>query len=65
MIDWVIVCVILHNMLAKIGDEWIDLYHEEAPPDEVLFEQEQDNTGPHDHHEKVKQYLFHSFPDHS
>jgi len=26
-IDWVIVCVILHNMLAKIGDEWIDLYH--------------------------------------
>ena len=65
LIDWVIVCVILHNMLAKIGDKWIDLYHEEDPPDKVLFEQEQDNTGPHDHREKVKQYLLDSFPDHS
>ncbi|MBW0571564.1 hypothetical protein O181_111279 [Austropuccinia psidii MF-1] len=29
---WVVSCTILHNMLAKIGDEWFDLYEYDDPP---------------------------------
>ena len=25
---WVVVCVMLHNLLAKIGDQWFDLFEE-------------------------------------
>ena len=64
LIDWVIVCVILHNMLAKIGDEWLDLYHEDPPPDEVLFGPEKSCTGLLDPCEKVKKHLLEFFPDH-
>lgn len=63
-IDWVIVCVILHNMLAKIGDEWIDLYHEEAAPDEVLFTTNDNQSSLLDHREKIKNHLLDFFPDH-
>ena len=63
-IDWVIVCVILHNMLAKIGDEWIDLYHEEAAPDEVLFTTNDNQSSLLDHCEKIKNHLLDFFPDH-
>ena len=63
-IDWVIVCVLLHNMLAKIGDEWIDLYHEEAAPDEVLFTTNDNQSSLLDHREKIKNDLLDFFPDH-
>ena len=43
-IDWIIVCVLLHNLLAKIGDEWIDLYHEEEAPEEVFLTTNENQT---------------------
>ncbi|MBW0538585.1 hypothetical protein O181_078300 [Austropuccinia psidii MF-1] len=30
--SWVISCTILHNMLAQIGDEWLNLYEDDDPP---------------------------------
>ncbi|MBW0545686.1 hypothetical protein O181_085401 [Austropuccinia psidii MF-1] len=31
-VSWVVSCMILHNMLAQIGDEWFDLYEDDDPP---------------------------------
>ncbi|MBW0494682.1 hypothetical protein O181_034397 [Austropuccinia psidii MF-1] len=31
-VSWVVTCMILHNMLAKIGAEWFDLYEDDDPP---------------------------------
>ncbi|MBW0550622.1 hypothetical protein O181_090337 [Austropuccinia psidii MF-1] len=31
-VGWVVSCMILHNMLAQIGDEWFDLYDDDDPP---------------------------------
>ena len=63
-IDWVIVCVILHNMLAKISYEWIDLYHEEEAPDEVLFTTNDNQSSLLDHCERIKNHLLDFFPNH-
>ncbi|MBW0511772.1 hypothetical protein O181_051487 [Austropuccinia psidii MF-1] len=31
-VSWVISCTILHNMLARIGNTWFDLYEDDDPP---------------------------------
>ncbi|MBW0482923.1 hypothetical protein O181_022638 [Austropuccinia psidii MF-1] len=31
-VSWVVSCLILHNMLAQIGDEWFYLYEDDDPP---------------------------------
>ena len=31
LINWVLCCVILHNMLAKINDQWNELFNDEQP----------------------------------
>ena len=40
LVDWAISCVILHNMLAKIGDGWADLYEENSDtiPDPYILD---------------------------
>ena len=30
--NWVVACIILHNMMAKLGDQWYELFEEEDPP---------------------------------
>ena len=50
-------------MLAKIGDEWIDLYHEEEAPEEVFLTTNENQTTLLDHHEKIKNHLLDFFPD--
>ncbi|MBW0574415.1 hypothetical protein O181_114130 [Austropuccinia psidii MF-1] len=41
-LNWVMTCVILHNLLAKIGDQWLTLYDDEEPPELQVI-----NEGPH------------------
>ena len=62
-IDWVIVCVLLHNMLAKIDDEWIDFYHEEEAPEEVSLTTNDNQTTLLDQHKEIKNHLLDLFPD--
>ena len=37
-INWVIACCVLHNMLARLGDAWAELYLEEDVADNVGFD---------------------------
>ena len=37
-VNWVIVCCVLHNMLAHLGDAWAELYLEEDMADNVGFD---------------------------
>ena len=30
-IKWIISCIILHNLLANLKDQWNDLYEEDIP----------------------------------
>jgi hypothetical protein len=30
-IKWIVSCLVLHNLLADLKDQWIDLYEEEEP----------------------------------
>uniref|UniRef100_A0A0S1MID1 DDE Tnp4 domain-containing protein n=1 Tax=Phakopsora pachyrhizi TaxID=170000 RepID=A0A0S1MID1_PHAPC len=32
--EWVLACVVLHNMLAKIGDKWDEMFRDDHPPQE-------------------------------
>ncbi|KNZ61613.1 hypothetical protein VP01_1379g4 [Puccinia sorghi] len=34
---WLYICIILHNMLAKLGDKWLDLPDEEGNSISSLF----------------------------
>ncbi|MBW0568713.1 hypothetical protein O181_108428 [Austropuccinia psidii MF-1] len=41
-VNWVVTCVILHNILVKIDDQWLTLYDDEDPPELQVI-----NEGPH------------------
>lgn len=38
--QWGLACIVLHNILAKIGDWWDELFCEEEAPDIISFENE-------------------------
>ena len=43
-IKWIISCVVLHNLLADLKDQWNKLYKEEEPELAPPVGQEYDNT---------------------
>ena len=55
-VQWVVTCVILHNLLAQVGDQWSDLYEDNDPPKLQNITQQDDENGHLNMHEIVKPY---------
>uniref|UniRef100_A0A0S1MJC4 DDE Tnp4 domain-containing protein n=1 Tax=Phakopsora pachyrhizi TaxID=170000 RepID=A0A0S1MJC4_PHAPC len=47
--QWVSACIVLHNLLAKIGDKWEELFSEEDAPESAqeLFPFDEENSSHH------------------
>ena len=43
-IKWIISCVILHNLLADLKDEWDELYREEEPDAAPAVDEDVDDS---------------------
>lgn len=53
-IDWVLACCILHNMLARLGDAWDEMYSEDDDEDTVLEEDMQSSQSSYSFREALK-----------
>lgn len=42
IVDWIIACCVLHNMLARLGDSWHEIFDDEEVED---VEEAEDDTG--------------------
>ncbi|KNZ64144.1 hypothetical protein VP01_1061g8, partial [Puccinia sorghi] len=43
-IKWIISCVVLHNLLADLKDQWNELYEEDEPDSALVAEENIDNS---------------------
>ena len=43
-IKWIISCVVLHNLLADLKDQWNELYEEDEPDSAPVVNEDNDNS---------------------
>ena len=43
-IKWIISCVVLHNLLADLKDQWNELYEEDEPDSAPVVVEDNDNS---------------------
>ncbi|KAI9605031.1 hypothetical protein H4Q26_003002 [Puccinia striiformis f. sp. tritici PST-130] len=44
-IKWIITCIVLHNLLADLKDQWNDLYEDETPDPPPDIDDDDSNHG--------------------
>ena len=54
-VDWIISCVILHNLLAKICDQWLELYDDNDPAKIQAIPEVHENGAAENIREKVRE----------